>query len=870
MIAKFKLLCHRSLLRAAVALGLGLITLTAALNRTEAADPATTSLAETNRPATAASASAPDAALASQKIQALGVRDDTRPYEERPYDWLWERREQLTGPLIAGLQSTNLETARQCLRILDGTKPSPALEQALLAVASDPHHQLRPEATLSLCRFAGDPRARALLESMWTNTLVFPDAGRRATLAEAVGHRPEAAALLTSLLATNQESWICVDIIRRLETNGTPAALATLTQAAGDKRWLVAAQARLALAHADPRGHALTAAQTDFLENSRVGGKETGESHHARYAKLAQLPLDEIRPLLRHMLTTDQAGDAALVCGLAHDSDALPEIRRQAQVEQGWRASPFIEAWLLLDPSSQPTDELLAMLGGTANELRQEHILRAVAQAQLPLSRQLAFFRAVRDKLKLRSAVAGSISAAGQPALLAALFSDESDLTALGDYARQTRSAPDAQFEQPLRRAVELVAGTPASALQPLAYQAAAILEAAAAQRLGGLDAAALRLLDTPVPEVAVVAARLAAGGPHREKALSFLHRKLSDPDKYLRAEAAANLQQIPCANDAERRQREQVILALLDQPAADYALRVLTTCAGPRTISQLEPRLDTTNVPAARYAAWVLAQAPDPAAAHKALRRLALHALFCHQIYQAGAGIDFEVAPDLYFHQTTERLNPGTYPDTAPSGLQIPSDLMPPANLDASEQAFLVRDYHNLLLSMRQNAAGNYFMLFAPPMWGRTGDSSYVPFFTSAAREDPELRALYVQGRKVACFPNRQAAAQNLARLTGKPAAYLGLKGETLAHDQTPPQPYPGQDQLVARHVLDRLQAAHLKQPPVSDSDWAHVGYFNNLIAHLTSDDQFGSDLKTALLQEAQRRHIDPDLKAAGCLLWR
>ena len=469
MIAKFKQRSRRPLLRAVAALGLGLIALADASSRTDAAVPGATSPDQPSPRAASVGPSASDAALASQKIQSLGVRDDTRPYEERPYDWLWDRREQLTGPLIAGLQSTNLETARQCLRILDGTKTSPALEQALLAVASDPHHQLRPEAILSLCRFVGDPRARALLESMWTNTLVFPDAGRRATLAEAVGHRPEAAALLTSLLLTNQESWACVDIIRRLGTNGTPAALATLSQAASDKRWLVAAQARLALASADPQGHALTAAQADFLENSRFWGKETDESHRARFAKLAMLPQEEIRSLLRHMLNTDQAGDAALICGLAH----------------------------------------------------------------------------------------------------------------------------------------------------------------------------------------------------------------------------------------------------------------------------------------------------------------------------------------------------------------------------------------------------------------GRAGDSTYVPFFTSAASTDPEVRARYVQGRKVACFPNRQAAAQNLARLTGKPATYLGLKGETLGHDQSPPQPYPDQDQLVARHVLDRIQAAHLKQPPVSDSDWARVGYFNSLIARLTSEEQFGSDLKAALLQEAQRRQLELDLKAAGCALW-
>jgi len=105
-----------------------------------------------------------DTNLVEQKIQALGVRDDTLSGDQQPFNWLWERREQLVAPLDAGLQSTNLETARQCLRILDGVKPTPALEDALLKIAGDPRHQLRTSATLSLCRFAGDPRVMKLLE----------------------------------------------------------------------------------------------------------------------------------------------------------------------------------------------------------------------------------------------------------------------------------------------------------------------------------------------------------------------------------------------------------------------------------------------------------------------------------------------------------------------------------------------------------------------------------------------------------------------------------------------------------------------------------------------------------------------------------
>jgi hypothetical protein len=814
-------------------------------------------------------APAPDATLVNQKIQALGVRDDTLPYEQQPYAWLWERREQLVAPLVAGLQSTNLESARQCLRILDGVKPTPALEEALLAIGSDSQQQLRAEATLSLCRFAGDPRAAALLESAWTNVAVFTNASDRATFAEAVGHRPEAAAMLASLLATNQEPWVCAESIRRLATNGTPAALSALSQAATDKRWRVAAEARLALAKADQKGHGLTAAQKEFLQTAGFGFKEDDEQYRARCQKLAALPHDELRPLLRQMLNTDQAGQAALLYGLCHDAEALPEIRRQALAEEGWRASPFIAAWLLLDESDRPIDELLEVVRKAKSEFRQADTLRAVACADLPQARELAFFRAVRDQLKMPRAAAEAIARASRPVLLAALFEEETDLTALGEYARLAALAPKPEYEKPLRRAVAIVASASPSVLQASAYPVRTILGAAAAQPLRGLDVAVLRLLDAPEPQVAVAAARVAAGGAQRDKALGLLHRELGNKEKDVRREAAQSLLQLPCANDSERLQREQAVLTLLGQPTEDYALRVLITCAGPETVKRLEPRLDGTNLPAARYAAWVLAQSSEPKAAHKALRRLALHALFCHEIYQQGSGIDFEVAPDLRFHQTSQRLNPGAYPDTARSGVQIPSNLMLPAGLDAAEQVFLVRDYRELLTSRREYVMGSYFMLFQRP-FGQPTDATYIPLFEAAAREDPELKALYVQGRKVAHCPHRQAAAQNLARLTGKPASYLGLARESLAHDQCPPQPYPDQNLLVARFLLDRVQAANLKARPGSDRDWSRVGYFNDLILRLTDEQQFGAGLRDALLEEAQHRQLGQTLKTAGLSLWR
>lgn len=810
-----------------------------------------------------------DTNLAERKIQALGLRDDTLSYEQQPYNWLWDRREQLVALLVAGLESANLESARQCLRLLDGIKPTPALADALFKVASDPKHPVRADATLSLCRFAGDPRVMKLLESSWTNAAIFPDAGDRATLAEATGHRPEAAELLGSLFAAKQEKWDLRKIIGRLVSNATPAALAILSKAANDKIWHVAAAARLALAEADPAGHALTAGQKEFLQTAGFGFKESSEQHRQRCQKLAAIPPDEIRPLLRHMLTTDRAGDAALFYGLCHEPEALPEIRQRALADEGWQASFFIAAWLLLDESNQPIHELLEKCRTEKNEFRQEVILRAVAEADLPPARQLAFFRGARDQLNMPVAVVRAIARNDQPVVLATLFEEETNFAALGEYAAWVGRSPKAEFEKPLRRAVERVANASPSALQSSANAPYAILEAAAAYPLKDLDDPARRLMDSPEPQIAIAAARLASGGTHRKTALTLLNDKLGNPQSDARQKAAGNLLKIPCLNEEERRQREQAVLELLGQPAEDYALRVLITCAGPQTITKLEPRLDGTDLPAARYAAWVLAQSSNPEIASMALRRLALHALFCHQVYQQGEGIDFGIAPDLSFHQSTGGFLLEATTTNANAGLQIPADLMMPTRLDAAEQTFLVRDYREVSTSTVQYVLGDYFMMF-DNHFGQPPDATYLPFFEVAAREDPTLQCLHVQGRKVAHFKYRQAAAQSVARLTGKPATYPGLTGEALAADQVPSQPYPDQDQLIARLLLDRIQAANLKERPASDQDWSRVGYFNDLMQHLTDEEKFGAGLRDAILLEAGRREMGPALKNAGFGLWR
>ena len=159
--------------------------------------------------------------------------------------------------------------------------------------------------------------------------------------------------------------------------------------------------------------------------------------------------------------------------------------------------------------------------------------------------------------------------------------------------------------------------------------------------------------------------------------------------------------------------------------------------------------------------------------------------------------------------------------------------------------------------------------MMFARS-YGQLADVTYLPMFEVAAREDPTLQCLHVQGRKVAHFPYRQAAAKHRVRLTGKPATYLGLTGEMLAADQVPLLPYPDQDRLIARFLLDRIKTANLIERPATDRDWSRVGYFNDMIQQLTDEQKFGVGLKDAILREAGRREIGPAMKSAGFGLWR
>ena len=177
--------------------------------------------------------------------------------------------------------------------------------------------------------------------------------------------------------------------------------------------------------------------------------------------------------------------------------------------------------------------------------------------------------------------------------------------------------------------------------------------------------------------------------------AMQDLYAQLGAEDVNVRKLAAKSLMDVPPVGAAKRAAREEAVLACLGKPSEDYALRILATCGGEKTANALAPILDGPDARRAVYAAWVLAQLPDQAAAAKALRRVAIFALFHHQVYQQGAGIDFQIAPDLYFHQVTGRLNRDPQAYTAGEGpVQIPGNLLAPFAWDDGEQQYAVRCY--------------------------------------------------------------------------------------------------------------------------------------------------------------------------------
>ena len=790
-----------------------------------------------------------DPEVVRAKIGALAERDDTIARDEQPRRWLARRRQEVAPYLIEGLDSDKARVASQCLKLLDACPKSKALAEALMRVAADKEHPIGREAALSLCRFGEYPGVPKLLEQAALDAERFPDPRDRAGFAEALGRKKEAVALLVPLLAETESGYELRRIIKRLGNIAHPSAATPLAKAAKDRRWDVAAAARLALAQVDPAGHALTKDQSEFLTRSGRRYKADWDHIAAQWRKLAELNRDEIRPLVMQMLAGDQPRAALEVLKVWKDRDALPEIRRHMQQNQGWRRGDFMVACLEIDPAPDAVTELLA------SAEPDEHLARAVCRSQMPDDVRLQALRAVRDGAGAGryGLVPGALRwVKGDVApLLRPLMREEKDLRALAAYARAAALDERKRFAAEVLDAMKALVDPEAprgAAWYPTAAEV--ILDACAAYRPPGAGPLADRLLSSAHRGIRTAAAHVSATcGGDRERALAVLHEQLGAAEQYVRRQAAGRLLDVPCAGDAERRAREEVVLSHLGRPTEDYALRVLTTCGGERAIAGLLPVLDGDDAARAAHAAWVLAQLPDEKAREKALRRLAIYGLFHHQVYQQGSGIDFTIAPDLYFHQVTGRLNPGVYESR---GLQLPVRLLEPFEFDKPEQAFSVRACRQMMLA----GSGRHYPQF-PSRWPpRFSSASHLPLLEVMASEDPGLTVLHVRGEKVAHFPVRKLAAQTMAAITGRQASYVGLGGEAIDSDGFPPGPHKGRDRLIAHFVLGRLEKALAAAAPESNAQARVREAYSSVMRDLVN--RFGEGLKAGLIAEARRRKLD------------
>jgi len=816
----------------------------------------------------------PDPAIVRAKIEALGLRDESLPHGQHPLTWLSKRREAVFDQLIAALSDPRRRVAEGCLSALAGTARRQELLAALLTITADENHAIYDRAAWALRDFGDDPRARQRLVAAAGDVGHFPEARHRAQLAAAGGKPVEAVRLLTGILAGKSE-YEKLQAVQQLEAIDHSFALSALETASKDRCWLVAAKAHLALGRRDPKRHGLTADQVRFLQTAGRGAKAGRDYFEKRRRELAKLDRKQIRPFVMQMLGGGDyraQPDAAGILVIWRDREALPQIRKALRAERGWRAARLVAAYVAIEGTDASIDEAIGMIG-EGGLLRADEALREVCRTDMPAERKLAVLRRVHGAIRRTQPhtvpqalrfVEGDVAA-----LLKPLMDEETDLRALAAFAKRAGADEKRRFAGPLIDALKRVAAagrTSAATSARLAVAAEQILDACAAGAVGGAGKPADELLASARESVRLAAAHVSARlGGDRKRAMTVLYRDLAGDHADYRRRASAYLANIPCLDAADRRAREKVLLACLGKPSEDYALRLLPACGGAAAVKALRPLLAGDDVTRAVHAAWVLAQLPDKAARTEALRRLAVYAMFHHTMYQQGSGIDFEVAKGLQFHQVTGRLNPAAYRNRPAERVQIPPKLLAGFDLDEAEQRFAVRVYRRL----QRTRPVAWLVEWLWPLGGRPNET-YLPLLKVIAAEDATLKAAFVKGRKVAHFPIRKAAAEHVARITGRPARYVGLAEEPLDSAAWPPRPYDDQPRRVAALLLDRIEAARLAEGPSTDAQWRVTGAYNDLLNRLTDEEQFGDGLKQALLAEADRRRIAKRLRAARLRLWR
>ncbi len=791
-----------------------------------------------------------DLVVVQEKIQALGVKDNTLPYNEWPIQWLKQRRESILPQLFEGLDAQEERIGVGCLEVLSGLESNEAVREKYIKISRNRNHIIYESTLLTLCACRQDKQTRPILHRALNDLVCFPDRKDRATIAEALGQKAKAVELLIPIFKKNDSDTFYV--LRRLEALGHMSAVPVLEELSKSTQWGKAAYAYRVLATIDPTHHALTEDQIAFLKGAGMGGKGSYSMWTERWIKLSQLDRTEVRPFVLQMLESERSSPAVKVLELWQDKEALPIIRRLMQTEsQRFGRSQLWAMYIAIEDTDASISEVCARL---RNSRDQEDVVRSVNRSLMPEGRKryvlnqfrLAFgSQVVAKSIRLDNANVEAIKD---------LMQDESDLVAMEHYIKMVCKDTQKRFTQDIYDALKrMTALRPVRPNEILAMQS--ILDACGEYALPGSGLLTDQLLTREVPVlVRLAGARVSAMfGGNRDLALHVLYEGLNERTVKRVRSSVRYLGLIPCLSDQERSQRETLVLTHLkeDDPSKEDILRLLATCSSSSALMHLEPLLDSDNAQRAVYAAWILAQHPDKAVQDKGLRRLAIYAMFRYHMYQSGFGIEFDVTPEIRFRQVLES---GFKTKTPAAGLAIPDALLEPFTWDESEQAFAIRAYR--LAKLPNDFEQDYPSLLIMLRTDITWDDSHCGLFEVMAREDPYVIPWFVKGEITAHFKHRKTAAKKLAEIRQAKASYLGLSGEAIDSEAFPTGPYDVQNQSLATHFMDLIQAAS-DQQDFGSKDWRYdlERAANRLIREWTDEVGKESAFTQALMAESRKR---------------
>ncbi|MFT5126938.1 MAG: hypothetical protein ACI8W8_000536 [Rhodothermales bacterium] len=704
--------------------------------------------------------------IVEDKIAGLGLRNDLLEYHERPREWLSARIEEVQPRLIAHLDSQEERIASGCLKLLaklDRNEPMP--EMLRIALARD--HKAHASAMRALCRFGSHAETHVLLNEAKLDEARFPNPEIRAEFAAAIGDFELAVVLIASVLG-DERSYKFQERIERLGHMRHRSAVDLLKSLADEPHWRTARLALIALA-VNSDEHALSETQRRFLD-STAGFKVSYEQGMINWQEIATSNQDELRELALRNIRSDYPSPGLTLLAKWQDRAALPVLESLLPNARRALQTDILATMMIIDGSNNSIDR--AFSEGEAGR-----VVRHLCLSHLSESRKAAVLGHARHGV-LRDKPEELIGGFPYPLnaesvdLLNQLIENETDLAAIAAYARRTAKLP--------QRRTDLI-------LEALRQAGPATVDAGLAIRIlahcvgiSGAAEVAASFMDSERAALRIAAARVACSDDaSRSAALSLLINELPAQ------KAREALMQIPCRDNAERRQREHAVLRHIDRPTEDSILRLLSTCCGNDTIDALTPWLDAADFQRGIHAAWILRNAEEEPVAGRAQRRLAIFSMFRQSMGQGGYANDpsppchtmFRVAGDLY-HRANEWLKP--------------------LILTSEEQDFSIRCYQH----------SRFVQFPSCPIPSSSLNVSFIPLLQTIVKDDAFIGMRILEGQPVAEYSRRRKAAEEIAKLTGKPIDYFGPVEDLLDTENPRLTPYADQFHLIARVLRQRSAA--------------------------------------------------------------